>query len=92
MAEIGSPRVSASRAISAVMLRAIGFTAGAAILIATSQLKHFFGVSIPAGESFLHTWQDLFKQFHDINLYVTLVAAVTLAVVVTLAGWVMCRG
>ena len=58
----------------------VGFTAGAAILIATSQLKHFFGVPIPAGESFLHTWQDLFKQFHDINLYVTLVAAVTLAV------------
>src|SRR3989344_4866558 len=57
----------------------VGFTAGAAILIATSQLKHFFGVSIPAGESFLHTWQDLFRQFHDINLYVTLVAAVTLA-------------
>ena len=57
----------------------VGFTAGAAILIATSQLKHFFGIPIPAGESFLHTWQDLFKQFHEINLYVTLVAAVTLA-------------
>ncbi len=58
----------------------VGFTAGAAILIATSQLKHFFGIHIPSGESFLHTWQDLFKQFHDLNLFVTLVAAVTLAV------------
>src|SRR3990172_4395162 len=38
----------------------VGFTAGAAILIATSQLRHFFGVQIPAGESFLHTWQDLY--------------------------------
>src|SRR3989344_461442 len=40
----------------------VGFTAGAAILIATSQLKHFFGINIPAGESFLHTWQDIFLQ------------------------------
>ncbi len=62
----------------------VGFTAGAAILIATSQLKHFFGIHIPSGESFLHTWQDLFKQFHDINLFVTLVAAATLAVGVLL--------
>ncbi|MCK7577525.1 MAG: SulP family inorganic anion transporter [Chromatiales bacterium] len=26
----------------------IGFTAGAAVLIATSQIKHFFGVDIPS--------------------------------------------
>ncbi len=58
----------------------VGFTAGAAILIATSQLKHFFGIHIPSGESFLHTWQDLFKQFHEINLFVTLVATATLAI------------
>ncbi len=31
----------------------VGFTAGAAILIATSQMKHFFGVDIPRGESSL---------------------------------------
>ena len=56
----------------------VGFTAGAAILIATSQLKHFLGIDIPAGESFLHTWQDIFRQFHEINPYVTAIAAVTL--------------
>jgi SulP family sulfate permease len=38
----------------------IGFTAGAAILIATSQLKHITGILVPKGESFLHTWIDLF--------------------------------
>ena len=27
----------------------VGFTAGAAILIATSQLKHFVGLDIPRG-------------------------------------------
>ncbi len=56
----------------------VGFTAGAAILIATSQLKHFLGLDIPAGESFLHTWQDIFRQIHEINPYVTAIAAVTL--------------
>ncbi len=56
----------------------IGFTAGAAVLIATSQLKHFFGISIPPGESFLHTWQDIFLQFHNANPYVAAIAMVTL--------------
>jgi sulfate permease, SulP family len=56
----------------------VGFTAGAAILIVTSQLNHFFGITIPPGESFLHTWQDIFVQFHEINPYVTAIAMVTL--------------
>ena len=56
----------------------VGFTAGAAILIATSQLKHFLGIKIPAGESFLHTWQDIYRQLDNINPYVTTIAAVTL--------------
>lgn len=57
----------------------VGFTAGAAILIATSQLKHYFGIDIPPGESFLHTWQDLFRGLDNLNGYVTTVASVTLA-------------
>jgi SulP family sulfate permease len=60
----------------------VGFTAGAAVLIATSQLKHYFGVPIPAGESFLHTWQDLIAQLGQTNGYVFAVATVTLALVV----------
>jgi len=60
----------------------VGFTAGAAILIATSQLKHYFGVSIPAGESFLETWQDLFRVLPDLNWFSTGIASVTLAVAV----------
>jgi SulP family sulfate permease len=57
----------------------VGFTAGAAVLIATSQIKHFFGLAIPSGESFLHTWQDLFKLIDKTNFYVLMVAALTLA-------------
>lgn len=56
----------------------VGFTAGAAILIAAKQLKHFFGVPI-AGGGHLH---DILIQFSgelmDINPWVTTVAFVTL--------------
>ena len=45
----------------------IGFTAGAAILIATSQMKHITAIEIPKGESFLHTWADLFLGVSDVN-------------------------
>lgn len=65
----------------------VGFTAGAAVLIATSQIKHFFGVDIPAGESFIHTWQDLFRQIDHINPYVTGIAAVTLGAALLLQRW-----
>lgn len=58
----------------------VGFTAGAALLIATSQLKHFFGVNIPAGESFLHTWTDLIAQIGESNLYALLVAVSSLII------------
>lgn len=60
----------------------IGFTSGAAILIATSQLKHCLGVTIPKGESFAHTWVDLYYVLPDTNLYALAVALVTLGVVV----------
>ena len=59
----------------------IGFTAGAAILIATSQVKHILGVVIPKGESFLHTWVDVYQGFSDINGYVLIVASTTLVTV-----------
>jgi SulP family sulfate permease len=58
----------------------IGFTAGAAILISTSQLKYVLGMQIPRGESFLHTWVDMFQQIADINYYILAVALVTLVV------------
>jgi SulP family sulfate permease len=56
----------------------IGFTAGAAILIATSQVKSITGIAVPKGESFLYTWMDLFKGAADFNPYLFLIAGVTL--------------
>ena len=58
----------------------IGFTAGAAILIATSQMKHITGISIPKGESFLDTWIDLFQHSGSINGYLIIIAFATLVV------------
>jgi SulP family sulfate permease len=58
----------------------IGFTAGAAILIATSQMKHITGISIPKGESFLDTWIDLFQHSGSINGYLIIIAFATLIV------------
>jgi len=62
----------------------VGFTAGAAVLIATSQLNHYFGMHIPSGESFLHTWRNIFQQIDEANLYVTGIATVTLASLIVL--------
>ena len=62
----------------------VGFTAGAAVLIATSQLKHYFGIAMPAGESFVHTWQALIAHIADTNLYVLAIATITLAVALVL--------
>jgi len=56
----------------------IGFTAGAALLIATSQMKHVLGIEIPRGESFLHTWMDVWYGLPEINGMVLTVALVTL--------------
>ncbi len=56
----------------------VGFTAGAAILIATSQIKNLLGIEIPRGESFLNTWIDVWKGAGGSNLFVLAVAMVTL--------------
>lgn len=60
----------------------IGFTAGAAILIATSQMKHITAITVPKGESFLHTWADLYQGLPDINAFVLSIAVVTLLIAI----------
>ena len=56
----------------------IGFTAGAAILIITNQIKNFFGLEIPRGSHFYEVFHRLFTHLGDINPYVTGVAVLTL--------------
>lgn len=57
----------------------IGFTAGAALLIAASQIKNFFGISIERGAHFHVVIEQLILQFGNINPYVTAVGVITLA-------------
>jgi len=57
----------------------IGFTSGAAVLIAASQVRHFFGINVPRGAPFYEIIRQLFDQFGDINPYVLCVSLVTLA-------------
>jgi len=56
----------------------MGFTGGAALLIATSQIKHVLGIVLPRGESFVDTWLTVIQKSGSINLYVLLIAMVTL--------------
>lgn len=65
----------------------IGFTAGAGILIASNQLKNFFGIMLPQGSSFIETWIGFFSQLGTINWYVTAVGIVTLFTGIAVRRW-----
>ena len=56
----------------------VGFTAGAAVLIATSQLKHVFGFTPPKGASFFENWEFIVMHIGETNLYVFGIAMATL--------------
>lgn len=65
----------------------IGFTAGAAMLIAGSQIKNFFGLPIPRGTPFFKTLEVFAEQITQINPYVTAVAVITLLVGIGVKRW-----
>ena len=56
----------------------IGFTAGAAILIASSQAKIFFGLDMPGGLHPHEVLLNILSHTSDISIYATTVAIVTL--------------
>lgn len=58
----------------------VGFTSGAAVLIAASQVKNFFGLPIPRGASVAEVVQGLFAHLADVQPWIFLVALVTLLV------------
>lgn len=64
-----------------------GFTAGAAILIATNQLKHFFGLPIPRGSSFSTAWGFLFQHLNNIDYGVLTVSMATLLIGIAVKKW-----
>ena len=64
----------------------LGFTAGAAILIAVSQIKNFVGLEIPRGASVYQTLSALFSHVLSLNPYV-----LTVGVASVLAGLIIRR-
>ncbi len=66
----------------------VGFTAGAAILIASKQLKNFFGVDIPRGAHLAEILHSFWLQIGNINPYITGVAVVTLLSGIAVKRWV----
>lgn len=57
----------------------VGFTAGAAILIIVSQLKHFLGLSYPSAAHLQDTFYYLVTHIREIRPYPVLVGLVTMA-------------
>jgi len=58
----------------------VGFTAGAALLIGTSQVSNFLGIPGSKHHAFVHIWMDLFRRLPETNLTVFGIALATLAV------------
>ena len=56
----------------------VGFTAGAACLIAAKQAEEFLGIDIPAGTHLLNSIQFLWVNWRELHPLVTLVAIITL--------------
>ena len=65
----------------------IGFTAGAAILIAAKQLKNFFGITVERGGHLHEILYQFWQQIPSINLYVTGVALITLLSGLAVKRW-----
>ena len=56
----------------------VGFTAGAAVIIATGQMKYALGIQIPNGSSLLASWSIIINSASQINGYEVAIALVTL--------------
>lgn len=62
----------------------LGFTAGAAVLIAASQVRHAFGIEIAPGGSLLEVGTALVRQAADVNPFAIAVALATIGANVVL--------
>lgn len=65
----------------------VGFTAGAAILIAAKQLKHFFGVEMDNGGHLTDLLLRFSQHLDGINAYAVLIASVTLLAGLATKKW-----
>ncbi|MBT8419963.1 MAG: SulP family inorganic anion transporter [Gammaproteobacteria bacterium] len=55
----------------------VGFTAGAALMIAASQARHFFGIELPHHTHLYETVQAIILNLHDIDPTITAIGILT---------------
>ena len=61
----------------------VGFTSGIALTIFSTQIKDFFGLTTPTLPSgFIEKWGIYFEHFSSVNWWATLVAVITVAIIV----------
>lgn len=65
----------------------VGFTAGAALLIAAKQIEHFFGLELDAGGHLHDILIDFGHHLGEIDLGTTLVALATLLIGIAVKRW-----
>jgi sulfate permease, SulP family len=65
----------------------VGFTTGAAFLIAASQLKHFLGLQLPAGNAFFPTLWGTWQALPHLQWPVVIVGATTLIAALIARRW-----
>jgi sulfate permease, SulP family len=60
----------------------IGFTSGIALIILSSQIKDFFGITMGAVPAdFLDKWKSYLLHFRSVNLYATSIAVITVLII-----------
>ncbi|MEO7314588.1 MAG: sulfate permease [Ginsengibacter sp.] len=60
----------------------IGFTSGIAVIIFSSQIKDFFGLTMGAVPAdFLEKWRDYFLNLQSINIYAAVIGILTIAII-----------
>lgn len=65
----------------------VGFTAGAAVLIAVAQLGPFLGIELPRGLSVLSTFESLAARFGEIRMLALASGLVTVATIIAWKPW-----
>ena len=60
----------------------LGFTAGAAILIFSSQLRNITGLTKATGDGFFNKWIHFFANIQHLNVYALLIGLLTLVIAV----------
>ena len=61
----------------------VGFTSGIALTIFSTQIKDFFGLTTPKLPSgFIEKWIIYFQSFNSVNLWVALIAIISVAIII----------